>query len=149
LMQVPRIWMYDLTFEHVRVLMEGYEKAMEGINEMNGYLPTSVMNKHTLYLQPDLQIRRVAYGVGYPQINQLLNCNEQGPMADGVPGASSHWLVNDPVEWSVTYHEAGHCQLQSMYRGETEASNNLFHAYVRNVKFNTSFDVGEARLLQE
>ncbi|GMH75734.1 hypothetical protein TL16_g06855 [Triparma laevis f. inornata] len=116
LMQVPREWIYGLGYTHVKELMEGYEKAMVGINEMNGYVPSSV----------------------------LLNCDENGPRANGPSGASTHWLVNNPVDWSVTYHEAGHCQLQSMYRGETEASNNLFHAYVRNVKFNISFDVAFA-----
>ena len=49
-------------------------------------------------------------------------------------------MVQDPVEWSVTYHEAGHCQLQSFYRGESEASNNLYHAYINNVKFGMDLD---------
>jgi hypothetical protein len=54
-----------------------------------------------------------------------VDSGDAGPEPKGTPGAADHWLVNDPVEWSVTYHEAGHCQLQSFYRGEHEASINV------------------------
>ncbi|GMI38455.1 hypothetical protein TeGR_g13725, partial [Tetraparma gracilis] len=124
LMQVPRNWVYGLSYAHVSELMANYDKAMDGISQLGGY-PIDKRNKHVLYLQPDLQIREVAYGVGYPQINQIVDSGDAGPEPKGTPGAADHWLVNDPVEWSVTYHEAGHCQLQSFYRGEHEASINV------------------------
>ena len=41
---------------------------------------------------------------------------------------------------SVTYHELGHAQLQTMYRGETEATCNFYLAYILNVKFGEDFD---------
>jgi len=63
LLQVPRVWMYDLSYEHVRDLMRDYDKAMDGMNEMGGF-PEDKRNNHVLYLQPDLQIREIAYGVG-------------------------------------------------------------------------------------
>ena len=48
--------------------------------------------------------------------------------------------LTDATGWTITYHELGHAQLQTMYRGEIEAINNFYHAYIRNVKFGDDFD---------
>ena len=49
-------------------------------------------------------------------------------------------MVTNPMGWYVTYHELGHSQLHSMYLGESEAYNNIYFAYIQNVKHNVNFD---------
>ena len=48
--------------------------------------------------------------------------------------------LTDAIGWYVTYHELGHAQLQTRYRGETEANVNFFYTYILNVKFGKDFD---------
>ena len=71
-----------------------------------------------------------------PQVNTNFKADQSG-----YNGNVNHWLVRNPTGWAVTYHELGHAQLMSMYRGETEALCNFVYTYVRHVKFNDSFAV--------
>jgi len=156
MMQVPRVWMYAYSFAHVKALMEKYDAAMDGNNELAGYYGTGFhKDKHVLWIQPDLHIRHVAYGIGYPQVNILVNSNSQGhnlgPRMDHADplGKSKQWMVNSPTGWYVTYHELGHAQLPTMYRGETEAINNFYLCYIRNIKEQVSFDTAFADTLSK
>ena len=45
---------------------------------------------NVLYIQPDLHIKHGAYGTGYPQVNQIIHCNDDGPIGNG---QSSNWMV--------------------------------------------------------
>ena len=79
-------------------------------------------------------------GTGYPQVNINIGADANGPKADGPVGKSTHWMVTNPMGWYVCYHELGHSQLHSMYLGESEAYNNIYFAYIQNVKHNINFD---------
>jgi len=142
LMQVPRSWIYDYDYNHMKTLLEGRDMAMDGVSELSGYDPNT-RNNYVLYLQPDLHIRAGGYGVGYPQVNTNIVSGSDGPISDQA-GKSTHWLVTDPFTTSgaVCLHELGHCTLLnlSIYPGESEATNNYFYTYVMNVKIGKSLD---------
>jgi hypothetical protein len=46
----------------------------------------------------------------------------------------------DPLLTTAEFHELGHAQLMSYFRGETEAINNFPYAYIANTKFGMDFD---------
>jgi hypothetical protein len=71
-------------------LLTDYDLAMDGVREMGGY-EAGTENKHVLYIQPDLHIEHGAYGTGYPQVNQNIQCNADGPIGNG---QSNHWMVS-------------------------------------------------------
>ena len=131
MMQVPTSWIY--AFDEPEELMNKWDSAMDGVSEYMGILPKD-RNKEVLYLQPDLHIRHGSFGIGYPQINQLYEPN------DDETGNSDHWMLEDPTHDYVEYHELGHAQLITMFPGEGEAIVNFPHAYVRNVKFGVDFE---------
>jgi len=131
MLNVPRSWVYAL--EDAVGLMRDYDTAMDGASEWGGFAP-EVRNRKVLYLQNDLHIKHGAYGVGYPQVNTLYD------PARTYDGNHDHWLVRNPTGWPVCYHELGHAQLLSQYRGETEAIINFMFTYIRHVKFGDDFD---------
>jgi hypothetical protein len=117
---------------------------MDGVNELNGFFGDGFhKDKHLLWLQTDRYIKHVAYGTGYPQVNDVCGADDHGPRNkpwNGPAGRSKTWLVNDPVGDDVTYHELGHEMKMTYYRGETEAIVNFNHVYIRNVKEGVGFD---------
>jgi len=138
LMQVPRTWVYAKSFPELTTLLEDYDKAMEGVMELLGREPAE-LHRHVLYIQPDLQIKHGAYGIGYPQVNNLISWSHLRQPSD-LYGDHSHWMVTDAVGWEVAYHELGHAVVHSMFRGETESIVNFPHCYVRAVKFGVDLD---------
>jgi hypothetical protein len=140
LLQVPRIWMYALSYAHVDQLMTDWDRALDGALEFSGFLSPDLRNNYVLYVNPDLHIRHNTYGIGYPQVNNQLSADTNGPQPHGPLGASDHWLLNDPVGWDTDYHELGHQFDHTRYRGETEAVVNLLITYAQNVKFGYDFD---------
>jgi len=132
MMQVPSSWIY--AYEDPQTLMETWDKAMDGFSELLGY-PPEKRNRTVLYQQVDTQIRHGAYGIGYPQINNTYN-----PHDKNTDGNANNWLLTDPTAFEVDFHELGHAELISMFRGETESIVNFPHAYMRNVKFGVDFD---------
>ena len=60
--------------------------------------------------------------------------------SNGVVPNTNHWIVNDVLGSDVFYHELGHAQLFSKYRGEVEAAVNVPYIYVRNVIFGDDID---------
>ena len=89
MLSVPTSWIYGYDFEHFDKLLTDYNLAMDGVREMGGY-EAGTENKHVLYIQPDLHIKHGAYGIGYPQVNQNIQCNDDGPIGNG---QSSSWMV--------------------------------------------------------
>ncbi len=136
MMQVPSSWIY--AYDDPRPLLEKWDTAMDGVSELLGY-PPEKRNRSVLYVQVDVQIRHGAFGIGYPQVN-----NTYDPFAKE-NGNKEHWLLTDPLKFEVEYHELGHAQLFSKFRGETEALVNFPHAYVTNVKFGVPFDAAFQR----
>ena len=134
LMDVPRSWVYakdiDENWIGPTALMEMYDRAMTGIAFWKGYLP-SQRNKHIGYLQPDLHIKHGAYGIGYPQVNQLY----EPPTRRQYNGNERDGLLHNPMAVPVEYHEWGHAQLTSFYRGELEAECNFLYTFVRHYIF--------------
>ena len=76
-------------YAHFEALLMDYDPSMECVRESGGY-EAGTENKHVLYIQPDLHIKHGAYGTGYPQVNQNIQCNADGPIGNG---QSSHWMV--------------------------------------------------------
>ena len=70
MLSVPRSWVYK--YDDPEALMERYAKSMEGASEWLGY-PPAYRNRKVLFVGVDLHIRAGAYGVGYPQVNNLFN----------------------------------------------------------------------------
>ena len=139
MMQVPRQWIYGHTWEELGALAVEWETAMDGVCEYGGY-PLQRTHK-VLYLQPDVFIKHGSHGIGYPQINVLYN---PGRIA-AETGWSKNWMMTDVMKYEIEWHEMGHAQLPTQYRGETEAMCNFVHAYVNNVKFGVDFDVAFQR----
>jgi hypothetical protein len=87
LLQVPTFRMYDLSYLHVSGLMEAWDRAMDCSSEISGY-PPYLRNKYVLYMNPDLHIKHDSFGIGYPQVNNIVNANALGPLPDGPKGQS-------------------------------------------------------------
>jgi hypothetical protein len=135
LMQVPTPWLHGYTFAELSELAATWQTAMNGLCEYGGY-PTERSHK-AMYLQPDVHIKHGAHGIGYPQVNVVYNPNTIASES----GRSSNWMVTDPMKSDIEWHETGHAQSATMYRGESEAICNFPKAYVENVKFGVDFDV--------
>jgi hypothetical protein len=139
LLQVPRIWMYDYSYSEISNLLSAYDKAMDGVSELCGYFPDE-RNNYVAYVAPDLHIKHGAYGIGYPQVNNQVSAGPSGITENGPAGKSTHWFLTRPYGDDTFYHELGHQQMQTRYRGETEAQVNLLITYVQNVKFGIDLD---------
>lgn len=140
MLDVPRSWVY--AFDDPTSLMTAYDLAMDGVAEWVGQ-PAATRNRKVLYLQPDLHIKHGAYGIGYPQVNVLLQDAGMQSLTEDRGGSVDHWLLREPTRWPVTWHELGHAQspANSMYRGETEAIVNFLSPYLRHVKFGVPFTI--------
>jgi hypothetical protein len=131
MMQVPSSWIYasgDQTD-----LMRKWDMAMDGVSELMGY-PPDKRNRTVLYQQIDVKLQPYAYGIGYPQVN-----NTYWPY-DKESGNKNHWFLREPSASDTDYHELGHAQGFSKFRGEEEAAVNMLYPYVRSVKFGVPFD---------
>ena len=89
MLSVPTNWIYGYDYTHFDKLLTDYDLAVDGVRELGGY-EAGTENKHVLFIQPDLHIKHSAYGTGYPQVNTIVNCNDNGPIGNG---QSSHWMV--------------------------------------------------------
>uniref|UniRef100_A0A7S2BTC5 Peptidase M60 domain-containing protein n=1 Tax=Haptolina brevifila TaxID=156173 RepID=A0A7S2BTC5_9EUKA len=133
LLNVPSSWIY--AFESPVEMLRQYDEAMMGVWEWLGYPPSAREGGvHTLFLQPDLHIKHGAFGIGYPQVNTIWNAYTT------YNGNHNHWLIQDPTADHVCWHELGHAQLRSIYRGEEEAIVNYLVTYIRHVKFQDTFN---------
>ena len=144
IMDVPRAWVYakdvDANWIGPTKLMDLYDRAMTGVAMWKGYVP-SQRNKHIGYLQVDLHIKHGAYGIGYPQVNQLYD----PPTKRDYGGDYNHGLLHNPMHLPVEYHEWGHAQLTSFYRGEIEAECNFLYTFVKHYIFGDgSLDDGKS-----
>ena len=117
-------------------LMKVYDLAMDGVAEWLGYPPEHKYHKHALYLMADLELRRKAHGVGYPQVNTGFNVG-----ATINHGYVNHNYVRNPTKMVVEWHEIGHALNMQLYQGEEESINNFLIVYIRHVKFGDDFDI--------
>ncbi len=131
MMQVPSNWLYardDLTS-----LVQAWDTSSQGMSEFFG-IPPDKRNDVTLYLQPDVQLRNAQFGVGYPQVNSVVV-----PGSDEM-GDGKNPLVVDPLTTDSEFHELGHAQAMSYFRGEGEAIVNFPYVYIANTQFGMDFD---------
>jgi hypothetical protein len=130
MMQVPTAWIDSI--DNPVTLMQDWDQAMDAVSELFGY--PLVRPKTVLYLQVDVTMRGGANFPGYPQSNYPYN-----PLH---PEQCRHsWMLKGPqfANWTV-FHEVGHSQLCSKFRGEIEALVNLPHVAIMNRKFGWSLD---------
>ncbi|MDF7824789.1 M60 family metallopeptidase [Pontiellaceae bacterium B12227] len=130
MMQVPTAWIQDL--DDPERLMHDWDLAMDAVSELFGR--PLVRSKTVLYLQADVTMRGNANFPGYPQSNYPYNPHN--------PAQCRHdWMIKGPqyANWTV-FHEVGHSQFCSKFRGEVEALVNLPHVAVMNRKFDWSLD---------
>ncbi len=135
MMTVPSDWINK--FEGPTALMQKWDTAMDGFVELLGF-PIDKRNRTVLYTHVDTQIIHATYGIGYPSGNQTDN------PATKSDGNRDHWFLRDPLGWFIEYHELGHANQPTQFRGETEALVHLPLAYIKNVKFSMDFDTAFA-----
>ncbi|MGJ8652438.1 MAG: M60 family metallopeptidase [Opitutaceae bacterium] len=131
MMQVPTNWIYAL--DDPAKLMEDWDKAMDAVSELFGH--PLIRPKTVLYTQVDVTMRGSANFPGYPQSNYPYK-----PSKDE-KGNAKHWMVRGPeyADWTV-FHEVGHSESFTKFRGEVEAVVNLPHVAVMNKKFGYDLD---------
>lgn len=136
MMQVPTKWIY--AYDDPVTLMKDWDKALDVVSSLFGY--PQVRPKSVLYLQIDVVLRGSANFPGYPQSNFLYN-----PHAPE-KGSSNHWLLKGPQSnGAVIFHELGHAQLFTKFRGEVEAVVNLPYVAVLNQAFGVDLDLAFGR----
>lgn len=130
MMQVPAEGIRNL--EDPITLMADWDQAMDAVSELFGY--PLVRPKTVLYLQVDVIMRGRANFPGYPQSNYAYDAHHPEEFKQS-------WMLQGPqyANWTV-FHEVGHSQFCSKFRGETEALVNLPHVAVLNRKFGWTLD---------
>ncbi|MBB3206528.1 hypothetical protein FHS27_002337 [Rhodopirellula rubra] len=130
MMQIPTPWLQHL--KNPVTLMQDWDKAMDAVSELFGH--PLVRPKTVLYLQPDVAMRGSANFPGYPQSNYPYDASRPEQCRD-------QWMIKGPqfADWTV-FHEVGHSQFCSKFKGETEALVNLPHVAIMNRKFGWSLD---------
>jgi hypothetical protein len=131
MMQVPTNWIYAR--EDPSQILRDWDVSMQAYSEFVG-IPPDKRNDVVLFAQPDVQIRATVFGVGYPQVDNLYN-----PLADE-HGDGKAPLITNPLKVDADFHELGHAQLFSKFRGEEEADVNFPFVYVATTKFGIDFD---------
>jgi len=136
MMQVPTTWIH--AYDDPVALMEDWDTAMDAVSRLFG-LPF-VRNKSSLYLQVDVLMRGGANFPGYPQSNTPYNPRK------AEQGNSGHWLLRGPqYGGATTFHETGHAQLFTKFKGEVEAVVNLPYVAVLNEGFGVDLDTAFGR----
>ncbi|MEI6892635.1 MAG: M60 family metallopeptidase [Pontiella sp.] len=130
MMQVPSAWIRDL--DDPETLMADWDKAMDAISELFGH-PLN-RSKQVLYMQVDVIMRGSANFPGYPQSNNPYQAHH--------PEQCRHkWMIEGPQNGTATaFHEVGHSEFISKFRGEVEALVNLPYVAVQNRMFGISLD---------
>lgn len=131
MLNVPSNWVYSKS--DPTQLLKDWDVSMQGVSEFVGIAPEK-RNEVVLWAQVDTQIPGEAHGIGYPQVN-----NTYGPLSDA-RGDSTHPVVTSPLKNTTEFHELGHSQLFSKFRGEVEALVNFPIVYSASVKFGQPID---------
>jgi hypothetical protein len=136
MMQVPTKWIYN--YDDPASLMRDWDKALDMVSILFG--KPLVRPKTVLYLQVDVIYRGTANFPGYPQSNFRYNPHKEEN------GNSGHWLLKGPQFGGQTiFHELGHAQLFTKFRGEVEAVVNLPYVAVLNNGFGVDLDTAFGR----
>lgn len=137
MMDVPSSWITAMEPDNVTGLLRRWDMAMDGVSEVFGR-PPNTRNKKVCYYQNDITLPGGAHGIGYPQVNHLWNPLSTAVGHQPIAGYANSWYLRDPASLSgaqIEFHETGHAQGPSMYRGEGEAIVNFIHPYINSRKF--------------
>lgn len=138
MMQVPTSWIYN--YEDPVTLVAHYDKCMDLYSDLTGR--ERVRAKSVLYHQVDTVLRGGAFFPGYPQSN--VNWNPLGKEN----GNKDHWMLKGPQHAShVLFHEMGHHERITKFRGETEAIVNFPFVAVHNIGYGVDLDVAYSQSL--
>lgn len=131
MMQVPTSWVFR--YDDPARLLKDWDKALDVVSTLFGR--PKVRPKSVLYLQVDVVPRGDAFYPGYPQSN--FNYDPHKPEH----GHSDHWLLKGPqADGATVFHELGHAQLFTKFRGEVEAVVNLPYVAVLDKGFGVPLD---------
>tara|TARA_R110002096_G_scaffold316010_20_gene510465 strand:+ start:1052 stop:3016 length:1965 start_codon:yes stop_codon:yes gene_type:complete len=136
MMQVPTAWIYN--YKTPDKLTADYDKCMDLISEITGR--SKVRSKVVLYHQIDVIMRGGAFFPGYPQSNYNWNPLEKEN------GNKDHWFLKGPqFAKHELFHEMGHMERITKFKGETEALVNFPYVYIHNQGFEVDLDVAFSR----
>ena len=137
MLDVPSSWITAMEPRNITDLLRRWDVAMDGVSEVFGR-PPHTRNKKVCYYQNDITLPGGAHGIGYPQVNFLWNPLSTRVGHRPIDGYANSWYIRDPASLAgaqIEFHETGHAQGPSMYRGEGEAIVNFIHPYVNSRKF--------------
>ena len=131
MMQVPSSWISN--FKTPDTLTADYDKCMDLISEITGR--PKVRSKVVLYHQIDVIMRGGAFFPGYPQSNYNWD-----PLKEE-DGNKDHWFLKGPqfAKYEL-FHEMGHMERITKFKGETEALVNFLYVYVHNRGFDVDLE---------
>lgn len=131
MMQVPASWINNL--ENPETLIQHYDNSMDAISQLTGR--ALVRSKVVLYQQVDVQMRGGAFFPGYPQSN--VNWNPLDKEKD----YTQHWFLQGPQHTGhILFHEMGHMERITKFKGEVEAIVNLLYVAVHNKLYGVDLD---------
>jgi len=136
MMQVPTSWITK--FKSPDTLTADYDKCMDLISEITGR--PKIRSKVVLYHQIDVIMRGGAFFPGYPQSNYNWD-----PLKEE-NGNKDHWFLKGPqfAKYEL-FHEMGHMERITKFKGETEALVNFLYVYVHNRGFGVDLDTAFSR----
>jgi len=136
MMQVPTSWISN--FDSPDTLTENYDKCMDLVSEITGR--PKIRSKVVLYHQIDVIMRGGAFFPGYPQSNYNWD-----PLKEE-NGNKDHWFLKGPQHARYElFHEMGHMERITKFKGETEALVNFLYVYVHNQGFDVDLDTAFSR----
>ena len=132
MMQIPTVWAKEI--KDPETVLREYDKCMDLFSEIVGR--PSLRSKVILYMQVDIIFRGAAFFPGYPQSN--FKWNPHSPEIR----KSQRWVIEGAHKApSVLFHEMGHGQRFSKFKGGTEAVVNFPYVYVHNKGYDTELDL--------
>ncbi len=136
MMQVPTSWISQ--YKTPDTLTADYDKCMDLVSEITGR--PKVRSKVVLYQQIDVIMRGGAFFPGYPQSNYNWD-----PLKEE-NGNKDHWFLKGPqfARYEL-FHEMGHMERITKFKGETEALVNFLYVYVHNRGFDVDLDTAFSR----
>jgi len=144
MLNVPKVWISDFSWEHVDALLKQWDIYMDGTNEYAGFFGEGFSrDKTTLYIGADVRFKASVYSPGYPQSNDRVKTGPSGPKPAGPDGRSTAWYLHSEKlsTNTVAFHELGHgMRLQMFGKGESEVIGNFLLAYILNVKLGHTLD---------
>lgn len=132
MMQIPTVWAREM--KKPEAVMAEYDKCLTLFSEIIGR--PSLRSKSVLYMQVDTTFRGEAFFPGYPQSN--FNWNPIKPEIN----KGNMWVIQGAhLAPSVLFHEMGHGNRFTKFKGEVEAVVNFPYVYVQNEGYGVDLDL--------